>query len=64
VKEFNSTVGEPAKEYIILNVRLLCLRNSPDCHFRGRIPNLNKLLEEGAIEIIEDHSKTCKIYIR
>ena len=39
------------------------LRNSPDCHFRGRIPNLNKLLEEGAIEIIEDHSKTCKFIL-
>ena len=36
------------------------LRNAASCNFRGRIKNFDKSLLEGDIEIIEDHSASCK----
>ena len=36
------------------------LANAPDCYFRGRIVNYNPSEVEGLIEIIQNHSSTCK----
>jgi hypothetical protein len=34
--------------------------NDPVCRFRGRIKEFNKEFDEGEIEIMQDHSATCK----
>jgi len=35
-------------------------KNSPDCFFRGKISNFDPSIKEGQIEIIKNHSDTCK----
>jgi hypothetical protein len=35
-------------------------KNAPDCFFRGKIANFDSAIEKGQIEILSDHSKTCK----
>ena len=39
------------------------LKNTPDCHFRAKVKDLDPLAQKGAIEIIQEHSKTCKYIV-
>ena len=38
-------------------------RNAPECNFRGRYKNFNVQMEIGEIEVIAQHSSTCKYII-
>ena len=39
------------------------LKNTPGCHFRAKVKDLDPLAQKGAIEIIQEHSKTCKYIV-